>query len=49
MDNNVEELVINIEDCPYCGSDVLKAVNEVDMYCMDCGHDFKILTCECSE
>lgn len=44
--NNVEELAVNIEYCPYCGSDVIERVNEVDMYCMDCGKDFRIMTQE---
>lgn len=42
--NNEEELAINIEYCPYCGSDVIERTNEVDMYCMDCGKDFRIMT-----
>ena len=39
--NNIEELAVNVEYCPYCGSNVIEAVSEVDMYCMDCGRDFK--------
>lgn len=42
--NSVTELAANIEYCPYCGKDVLESVNEEDMYCMDCGRDFKIMT-----
>lgn len=44
--NNVQELAEKIEYCPYCGSDVIERVNEVDMYCMDCGKDFSIMTQE---
>lgn len=44
--NNVEELAVNIEYCPYCGSGVIEKVNEVDMYCMDCGKDFRVMTQE---
>ncbi|MBQ2803459.1 MAG: hypothetical protein IJF07_06130 [Lachnospiraceae bacterium] len=44
--NNIEELAVNVEYCPYCGSNVIEAVSEVDMYCMDCGRDFKIMTHE---
>lgn len=44
--NSMEELAVNIEYCPYCGGDVLERVSAVDMYCMDCGRDFKIMTHE---
>ena len=46
IQNNTEELAVNIEYCPYCGGNVIERVNEVDMYCMDCGRDFKIMTHE---
>ena len=42
--NNTEEFAVNIKYCPYCGGNVIERVNEVDMYCMDCGRDFKIMT-----
>lgn len=42
--NTKEELAENVEFCPYCSSELLEKVNEVDMYCMDCGRDFRIMT-----
>lgn len=42
--NTTPESAKNIGYCPYCGKDVLERVNSTDMYCMDCGRDFRIMT-----
>lgn len=44
--NNTEELSVNIEYCPYCGNADIGREDEVNCYCNDCGHDFKIMTHE---
>lgn len=44
--NNVEELSVNIDYCPYCGSADIGREDEVNCCCNDCGYDFKIMTHE---
>lgn len=46
MENNVEELAVNIEYCPYCGSDNIGRTDDINCYCDDCGRDFAVMTHE---
>ena len=45
MENNIIELAVNIENCPYCGSKNIIRENG-SCTCNDCGRDFTILTHE---
>ena len=44
--NNTEELSVNIEYCPYCGSNNVGREDDSNCYCEDCGRDFLIMTHE---
>ena len=45
--NNIIELPINIDYCPYCGSNDIERDKEEDSCnCNECGRDFTIMTHE---
>lgn len=44
--NIMEELSVNIEYCPYCGSEDINREDEVDCNCNECGRDFRVMTHE---
>lgn len=45
MKNNIIELAVNIEYCPYCGNKNIIREDE-SCTCNDCGRNFTILTHE---
>ena len=44
--NNIIEIGIHVEFCPYCGSKDIVSKNEVSCGCTECGRDFTVVTHE---